>query len=282
MQEKDKLWSYTLSLTVVCLVSARAVPYGFAATPNSSRLDRINQSIKLHPSESRLYKERAEYWLDEGSDSMALDDLNKAIELDPKNYAALHTRAAYYGDRKQWAYSARDNLRAALLGGGDSGASFANAGNDLAHLGRYNEAFDCFKRGLATGNSQASILMSEADLYASLGHAEQALVQMNLACGGTLYKPTYREFEKRAELLLRSRRYKAAAADLTEAMRLYRVQMKQKGSPLGSQYKLVKLLKSRAQCYEKLGMSALARRDLEESEKISAYLEEDLPFRTQK
>src|ERR1043165_2497344 len=64
---------------------------------NDNTLRFAEEAIKINPKYGPAYRERGNYWSEEGDDDKALFDYNKAIELDPKDWRAYINRGSEIG-----------------------------------------------------------------------------------------------------------------------------------------------------------------------------------------
>lgn len=112
-----------------------------------SAIQYYTKAIELNPKDYRNYVNRGMCHGYEGDTDIELEDYTKAIDIAP-NYLAFYNRGRYYLKHQEYEKAIKDNDKVIELAP-DYAPAFLNKGNALFKMEKYQDAANCYTKGLS-------------------------------------------------------------------------------------------------------------------------------------
>jgi len=134
--------------------------------------------IKYYNNVEVPYRNRANYYRDQGENAKALRDYIRVLEIDPENHEAYNSRGMLYFNK----YSTQDSLQLALDDynnaislSPDNGEYKINKGAALAKMGRLTESLPFLSEGLNLKPDHVTGYINRSIVLRQMGRFDQAL-----------------------------------------------------------------------------------------------------------
>ncbi len=174
-------------------------------------------TLKYYDSTPLPFRNRGNYFRDQGKVQEAMDDYDAALDLKADDDGIFNSRGKLFFNQKKYREALQDYNKAIELDN-SKGEYWVNRGASKAALGMYQDALQDVTRGLELEPGQASGYLNRSLLYSTTGQNEKAIEDIETYLK---IEPTHAELWYEAGRLKRMlKRPKDALPDLNQAIRL--------------------------------------------------------------
>jgi tetratricopeptide (TPR) repeat protein len=136
--------------------------------------DAVERAVALEPGSAEVQVRTAQYYFQTGDLARAREHRHKARDIDPDHPLVLGSQVAYAHARGEFEEAV--GLWERVIDGDPlNSIARSNYANDLAQVGRYEDAFREFRRARELSPARASNALREAECLYFLDHREEAL-----------------------------------------------------------------------------------------------------------
>ena len=182
-------------------------------------LDDYTQAIQLQPGNKNIYKQRGDFYVENGDYDLAIADYTKAIAIDPRFANCYDARAEAYIKKENYVQALADCNRAIEIDPGNRGYShrFERRGMVYENLGEYEKAFYDYNTAIEIPKKYPSDLPYNA--YFAKENRKNLLAK--LIKEGAVFEVNDKEsLMARAKAYADAKKYDLAIKDYTKAIEL--------------------------------------------------------------
>jgi tetratricopeptide (TPR) repeat protein len=249
-------------------------------------IEDYSKAIELNPQYADAYSNRGNAYYDKRNYDQAIEDYSKAIELNPQYAIAYYNRGLAYYNKRNYDQAIEDYSKAIELNPQYADA-YSNRGNAYYNKRNYDQAIEDYSKAIELNPQYAIAYSNRGNAYYDKRNYDQAIKDYSKAIE---LNPQYADaYSNRGNAYYDKRNYDQAIEDYSKAIELnpqYAIAYSNRGNAyydkrnydqaikdyskaieLNPQYAIAYY--NRALTYEKLGQTAKAKVDRQESKELS-------------